>query len=290
MGLFPPLFIPTYITVNAVRRAAKTLDQSTNDDDILLWIADDCSRKIEQYTRRQFFPRHQTIKVDWPSSYELDLPDDLLSLTTLTNGDGNIIYDTEPSTGVQNIFYYAQDQYPRYKIQLGIQSGKVFLFVGTPQQSITLDAIWGYPAYENTGQYYVSTAATVQDTTQQSASQTTLLTQTGNFYAGQMLLIGSEYELIQSVSVGTTNDTLTVLRAACGSTAAAHANGTAIYQILVHPVIVRAAWRIIQWSYEIRSNAMYGTSSISGMGEKIVPLSIPEDVKDDLNGFIRGHR
>jgi hypothetical protein len=289
MGLFPAPFLPTYITPQMVRRAIGTLDQSLNDDDILLWIADDASRKVEEITNRTFFPRYQTIKIDWPrNSYELMLPDDLLTLTTITNGDGNVINDSD--SGTQNIYYYPQDQHPRYKIQLGINSGKVFLFIGTPQQAISLDAIWGYPANENTGQYYVSTAATVQDTIQQNASQTTLLVQTGNFYPGQMLIIGTEYELIQAVDIGATNDTLTVLRGACGSTAAVHASGTAISQVLIHPTIVRAAYRLVAWNYSLRNSPLFGSSSVTAMGGVVTPLSIPTDIEDDLMAFRRGHR
>lgn len=288
MGLYPSLVLPVYVTPAVVRGMLGTSDQNTNDDSLLLWMADDVSRKIEEVCNRRFYPYYDTVLLDWQGrSFELDLPADFISLTTLTNGDGNAIPATSGSTTV--ILYYPQSEYPRYKIQLNISGGYVFLFNSTYQQAISVNGLWGYPSDENTGRYSVSTSATVQNTTSQNATTTSLLTQTGNFYAGQMVLIGTEFELIQSVTIGTPNDTLTVVRGACGSTAAAHLNGVAINQVLYHPAIVRAAARLLAWNYNLRNSPLFGTSSISGMGQVITPLAIPADIMDDLMAFRRGH-
>ncbi len=295
MGVFAPIQNPVYVFPAQVRRILGTQSQATNDDDILLSFCEELSRKIDFECNRQFFPRYQTLKMDWPgTSFTLDLPDDLLQMVTLTNGDGSIIPQTTTIGGstVQVQFLYPSAEFPKSKLEIGINSGVVFLFVGTPQQAISIDAIWGFPAYENTGTWNTSTSATVQDTTQQSATQTTLLTQTGNFYAGQTLYIESEFEIIQSVSTSTPNDTLTVTRGQCGSAAVTHANGTAINQTLVHPSLFRAAERMVGWAYRLKDAAdgyTYGTVGIKAFGSLTIPNAFPEDVRDILKNLRRGH-
>ena len=296
MGIFQPIQNPVYVTPAQIRRILGTKDQSTNDDDILLSFCDELSRKIDWECNRQFFPRYQEIRTDWPgTSFRLDLPDDLLQMVTLTNGDGNVIptITTIGSTTVQVQYLYPSDQYPKLTLEIGINSGIVFLYVGTPQQAIKISALWGFPYYENTGIWKTATTATVQDTTQQNATQSTLLVQTGSFYTGQTLYIDDEFQIIQSVTAGATTDTLGVLRGACGSTATTHANGAVIYQVLVHPTIFRAAERLVGWSYRLKDSADgykdSGMVGIKAFGNLLLPNAIPADVLDIIKNLRRGH-
>lgn len=292
MGVFQPIQNPVYVTPAQVRRILGTNTQSTNDDDILLSFCEELSRKIDFECNRQFFPRYQTLLMDWPgTSFTLDLPDDLLQMITLTNGDGNVIPQTTVIGGstVKVQYLYPSFEYPKSKLEIGINSGIVFLFVGTPQQAISINAIWGFPAYENTGIWNTTTPATVQDATGQNDTQATLLVQTGNFYAGQTLYIESEFEIIQSVTTGATNDVLTVTRGQCGSTAAIHLNGTAIKQVLVHPSLFRAAERLVGWAYRKKDDADYNTVGIRSFGTLVLPRVMPEDVTDILKNLRRGH-
>ena len=284
MATFPNLMTPVYATPAQVRRMLGTDNQSTNDDDILLWLCDLCSRRIEEYCNRRFYMYNQTMLRDWRASYMMELPEDLHTLTTLTNGDGNTIDETTGTT--TNWLLYPNYEYPKYKIEITINSGKVFLYTGTPQQAISLNALWGYPAVTNSGQHNFLTSATVQNATSQNSTTTSLVVQTGSFVAGQTLLIGSEFEIVQSVTTGAT-DTLTVLRGAAGSTAATHLNGVAIYQEVYHPAIVNAMYLLVANSYRQKDSQLSGDIGIAGYGQLTIPLDMPPQVKGILNQFVR---
>jgi hypothetical protein len=288
MAYFNGITNPVYITPVEIRRVLGTLAASSAEDDILMWQAEMVSRRIDEYCNRKFFMYKQAFPVDWPgNNFTLWLPEDLHTLTTLTNGDGNVVPALNGTVKV--IYLYPTNEYPKYKIQLGINSSYVFLFWGTPQQAITVDGLWGFPAVANTGQYYISTGATVQDTTQQSLTSTTLTTQTGLFQAGDTVIIGDEFEVVQSLSAGTPNDTLTVLRSGCGTTATTHLNGTAIYKMIYHPMIVNAAYRWLSYLYRQKDSGPMEQVGIAGFGQTVTPLECPVDVKMMLNQFIRGH-
>jgi len=293
MATFANILTPIYCTPTQVRRVIGTNTQSTNDDDILLYFCEQASRRIDVFCNRRFYIYSQTMLLDWPgTSFTLYLPEDLHTVTTLVNGDGNTIPKTITIGGSTVIvqYLYPAYEYPKWKLELGINSSIVFLYVGTPQQALSLTALFGYPAVENTGQYYMATSATVQDAVSQTASATTLTTQTGNFQAGQTILVDSEFELIQGVSVGATNDTLTVLRGAAGSTAAIHTNGTAINLCVYNPDIVHAAYRLAGYLYRQKDSGVYDTIGIQQMGTLTIPSDIPQDIRAILKQYIRTSR
>lgn len=292
MATFQVQLLPVYVTPTEVRRLLGTQAQATNDDDILMFFCDNISRRIEQYCNRRFFIYRQSIKMDWRASYVLYAPEDLYNIVTLTNGDGNVIPATSGSTQV--IYYYPSQEYPKYKIELSIISGVVFLYTGTPQQAITMDAWYGFPAIPNTGQYYISSGAVVAEAvTGQNATQTTLVVPTGTYHAGQTILIETEMEIVQAVTAMTPSsnyDTCTVLRGSIGTTAATHANGTTINTIVFHPDIVQAAYRLAAYAYRQKDSQMFDQIGIQQMGTLTLPMAIPQDVRAILNQYVRSSR
>ena len=73
-------------------------DVKTTDSDNLNLIdetIETASRFIDAQTGRTFYARTETRNFDVPSGRELRLDDNLLTITTLTNGDDNEIADTE---------------------------------------------------------------------------------------------------------------------------------------------------------------------------------------------------
>lgn len=262
-------------------------------DDMLQWMIEHASRKIDQLCQpRVFYPYYKTSKYDWPgTSFELPLRDDLLSLTALINGDGATIPPTVTisNSTVTSYFLYPPDILPKYKITLNIASGKVYLFIGTPQQAIQVQGIFGYPGNEVLGLWNVSASATVQDAAGQTSGATTLLVPTGTIQNGTTLYIESELELVQNVVTANPNDTLTVLRAFNGTTAAVHANGTAINRTLVHPVIARACSRLVVWYFRSKDSANFSKlqigSPLFGMIE--LPEEIPAEIAGDLMPLMR---
>lgn len=290
MAFFSQIQFPVYITPKSIRRIIGTQDQSTNDDDILLWQADMISRRIEDFTNRRFFCYRQVIRQNWPgTSFVLYTPEDLHTVYTITNGNGAIIPAsvTVGSTTTQVQMIYPEQEYPKYRIELAINSGVVWLFVGTPQQAITLDCLWGFPYATNTGQHNIATNATVQDATGQNATQTTLLVQSGIFQVGHTILVEDEFQIVQDITTGVANDTLTVLRGACGTTAIAHAKDTAIKLEVYNPTIVNAAYRWVSNLYRQKDAAVTDQVGFTGMGQLTTPLSMPKDVEQMLSQYVR---
>ena len=74
------------------------IDSTDSDDDTAIdGIIEGASRYIDSKTQRTFYSRTETRNFDVPRnrSRSLFLDDDLLTITTLTNGDGNTIASSE---------------------------------------------------------------------------------------------------------------------------------------------------------------------------------------------------
>lgn len=111
---------------------------STDDDLIIEKIIESASRYIDREAQRVFYVTSETRKFDVPKGRRLMLDKDLLSLTSLTNGDGSTI----PSTDY--VFIPANDK-PYYAIDL-LGSSSVYWRVsaaGNAQQAISLAGSWG---------------------------------------------------------------------------------------------------------------------------------------------------
>ena len=81
-----------YATLAEMRaRAGITAALDTTDDATIEAVVEAVSRAIDNYTRRTFYSRTETRYFDTPAGRELLLDDDLISITTLTNGDATVI-------------------------------------------------------------------------------------------------------------------------------------------------------------------------------------------------------
>src|SRR3990167_6268443 len=84
-----------YVTMEEIRKALKASSTDTGDDDSLHRYALSASRIIDAECIRQFYPQIATRLYDIPKGHKLSLDRDLLSLTTLTNGDDVAIASTD---------------------------------------------------------------------------------------------------------------------------------------------------------------------------------------------------
>ena len=66
------------------------------DDSVIDDILEAASRYIDSQCHRAFYPRTETRSYDVPNGRKLIVDDDLLAITTLTNGDDNTIASTCP--------------------------------------------------------------------------------------------------------------------------------------------------------------------------------------------------
>lgn len=112
-----------------------------DDDASIEKMIEGSSRYIDGETKRVFYSSTSTRNFDVPDlgDPELWLDEDLLSITTLTNGDGNTIAAT-------NYVLYPANETPKYAIRLKVSSDVVWEpeSDGDEKQVIAIAGSWGY--------------------------------------------------------------------------------------------------------------------------------------------------
>ena len=278
-----------YTTVKDVRQRYKAI-VGTADDDLILDFIREASRDINLQSNRYFAPQiatklynlprptHYASMYSWETlgaitASDLILDDDLLSLTTLTNGDSTVItsaqYTLEPS-----------NKYPKFKIHLKTSSGVVWQMGsgGNFEQVISVAGIWGHSEdYTNS---WVDTLATLSAAIT-STSATSFTCTTGKLKAGWLIQIDSEWMYVSSVAVGA-SDTVTVVRGANGSTAATHLINAPIYYWQVDYGLEGLCRRAAVAYYNLRENPIGETLTIDGQS-----FSTPKDVADYIGKQVR---
>lgn len=119
----------------------------TNDDALIETLVERASRVIDAHTRRRFFAESETRYYDAVGPHIdgrlLFLDKDLVSVTTLTNGDGDEIgsddYVLEPANTT-----------PAWGLKLKSDAGVSWTYSGASDQAISVAGSWGYNA---TGSY-----------------------------------------------------------------------------------------------------------------------------------------
>jgi hypothetical protein len=120
----------------------KPLPIDADDDGLLTSFIETASRYIDGDTHRTFYPRTETHLYDLPDGLSLYIDDDdLLSVTTLTNGDGLVI----PPTGYN---LYPLNTYPKHEIRLKWSQNVYWQYsaAGDSEAVISVLGTWGYSA------------------------------------------------------------------------------------------------------------------------------------------------
>lgn len=180
----------------------------------------------------------RTMGYDFRYSYVLHTSDEapLLTVTTLTNGDGDTISSA-------NYKLYPANRYPKMFIRILNNSTDTFDYVTTWEQAISVAGVFGYvPHYDNawfdsgkdvpTGDINAS-VTTITFATASDASQ---------FSAGDYIRIDSEVMLVTDSNSNT--GVITIDRAQLGSTAAAHTAATDIEQFRQNQQIMSATCQL----------------------------------------------
>jgi len=84
-----------YDTLELFKLYAKIISDDDDNENLAEETLNAASRFIDRQTGRTFYARTDTRSFDVPSGRELRVDDDLLTITTLTNGDDSVIADTE---------------------------------------------------------------------------------------------------------------------------------------------------------------------------------------------------
>jgi hypothetical protein len=221
----------TLATLYQLRQRLGLAISDTADDPRLLSALQTASAQIERLAGRRFCPRLATLQhsIARKAPGELLLDDDLLQLTSLTNGDGSSIALSDVITLPAGDSAFAI---------LRLINGATFVWNSTPLRAISVTGIWGW--HDVWSQAWRDSADTVQNNPlSSSATSLTVIdadgadnfNETPRFQVGQLICIDSEY--LRVLAVNTSTNVLTVLRGVAGTTAASHTQSTAIS--IYHP-------------------------------------------------------
>lgn len=109
------------------------------DDGVIEKMIEAASRWLDVSIGRTFYARTETHYFDVPSGRELTLDDDLLTVTTLTNGDGTVL-----TTSHYNLV--PKNKSPYYAVRLKETSTYLWQMDtnGNTESVISLAGTWGY--------------------------------------------------------------------------------------------------------------------------------------------------
>jgi len=199
--------LKSYITA----RGQSAIATDTSDDAVLDNLLEGASRAIDGATNRHFYPTVETryYCVPEPTDSELMLDDDLLAITTLTNGDSDSISSSDYILLPRNF-------YPKYSIKLKESSDISWEWdsEGNDEWVISVLGFWGYHSAYILQPAWVLATTLAEDLT---AGETAIdLTSAALLQIGQIIKYDNELALITGISV----NTLTVSTGYNGSTAA----------------------------------------------------------------------
>lgn len=127
-----------YFTLTDVRAYLNT--DSTADDALLSTLIGRASALVETHCGRTFVARAETRVYDAVADVhrgDLLLDDDLLTVTTLTNGDGAEI-------AASAYVLLPANHTPKYAIRLKASSSVSWTYNTDPEQAISVNGSWGY--------------------------------------------------------------------------------------------------------------------------------------------------
>lgn len=266
-----------YATLTEVRAYLKFETAETADDALLTSFIRGACTFADNRLGGKFYPMIDTRYFDVPPGAYLFFNDHLLSLTTVTNGDGVAITLTD-------LTQFPATDYPKYglKIEAGAATAWYPTDDGEYRQAIAIAGVWGYHRdYENA---WIASGDAVADGAGINAVVTTINVSSASgaasdlvsprFQAGQLIKIDSEYIDIQSIAT----NALTVKRGMYGSTAAAHLTAAPISIWRPDEDVRMGVIRLVAWRYRQKDANVFDQTTILGAGVKITPSAVPEDV------------
>ena len=129
-----------YASTTEFKNYARIDSTDTTDDAVIGDILEAASRLIDTETRRTFYARIETRNYDVPDGNTLYIEDDdLLAITTITNGDATTLASTE-------YILMPANSYPKYAIKIKQSSDYTWEpeSDGDSEQVISILGSWGY--------------------------------------------------------------------------------------------------------------------------------------------------
>jgi hypothetical protein len=243
----------TLATLYQLRARLGLAANETADDARLLNALAAATTQIERATGRRFLPRKAILAQDFTGSTELLLDDDLLELTSVTNGDASAISLSDvltiPADGPAGLLH--------------LTGSTAFTWKLLKRQAITVTGTWGWhdqwaTAWRDSGDTVqnnpLSSGATTL--TVASASAADAAGESPRFQVGHLLKIDGEYLWVLGIS----GNALTVARAANGSAAVSHAQNTPVYTYQPPADLAALALRWAAWLYREPDSAAFASA------------------------------
>jgi hypothetical protein len=128
-----------YTTLNIVKNYLRI--SASTDDDLLEDLITTASRMIDDHCGRRFVAENETRRYDATGPHIIGrlllLDDDLLSLTTLINGDGSEI-------DAEDVILRPTNSTPCFGISLKQSSGLAWTYDDSPEGAISVEGEWGF--------------------------------------------------------------------------------------------------------------------------------------------------
>ena len=257
----------------------QTLQIDTTDDKEIESILEAASRRVDDMIGRVFYPYVQTYAYDAPVENLIWFGADLLSLTTLTNGNGTVLTSTDYVLMPANL-------YPKHSIKLRDTSAYYWEMnsAGSIEQVITALGFWGYhEQYTTRAWKQVGTLGAAWEST--STLTATLTTgYTLDTLGGEIIKIDNE--IMISDHVNTT--TLTVQqRGDNGSTAATHLISSVVYAWQPMKDIKQLTIEVAKIMYRSRYGDAETTATYTNSGIIVTPRSLPVWAQEVVSKYSR---
>lgn len=243
-----------YTTVDAVRGTWLSSTETVRDT-VIAELIRSVSREIDAIGCRSYFPRIETRYYDTPRGDMLVLDDDLLSVTTLTNGSGGAL-----TTGQYKL--YPLNESAKDSIRIMQSSGHAWQADsgGDTYGAVSVEGVWGF--HLRYGSAWLDTGATLAAAIT-TTSATSFTCTTGKLKAGNLIQVDTEWMHVSNVATAA-SDTVTVIRGVNGSTAATHLISTAISRYTFDEVEMVARLASAAY-YRLRTNPVGDVVQVGDM-------------------------
>lgn len=264
------------------------LEKDGNDERILQML-EAVALDVTGWLQRLPYPTIKTVYFSGNGGKVLEVPDwDIISVTTLKeDNDRDAVYEVTWAATDYILAPYSHDPTdlvnprPYWKLEVDERD--------TGNQDAFLR---GQQMYELIGKFgfcelVVATGAVINEGGTYTAVDTTLTVDTGSLvHVGDTLVIESEYLYVSGQDVSESND-FTVVRGMHGSTAASHADATAISRWVYPQPIVEAAIVIASNRWTRRTSGFTDRTSFEGGVISTTPLGFDSDVLRMLDPYKR---
>ena len=258
-----------YITTASFLNWQRSTSVDTSDDGVIGQIIEQTSRMVDNATGRQFYPSVETRlydipKVDFTDRDTIQLDADLLSMTTLTNGDGSVIASTD-------YILRSINNPPYWSVKLRDVSTVNWeqSTLGSNEQVIGVTGVWGW--HGNYSRAWVQTGTL-------SAAITSTSTLSASMTAGHALASQQIWKIDSEILQGTVSaNALTFnARGDNGSAAATHLINAPVYVWQVPPPVYGACQLIVDGFYKKRfGETASSVATITAAGVVLTPSDIP---------------